>query len=98
MGSQLSFDTENLVVQQAREDAQAALDEALADMGADAQSLITVGDDTQAALQRVDWLGDELLILASARGGVLRRVFLGDMTYKLVRATPVPAVVLPRHT
>ena len=98
MGSQLSFDTENLVVQQAREDAQAALDEALADMGADAQSLITAGDDTQTALQRVDWRGDELLILASARGGVLRRVFLGDMTYKLVRATPVPAVVLPRHT
>ena len=98
MGSQLSFDTENLVVQQAREDAQAALDEALADMGADAQALITAGDDTQTALQRVDWRGDELLILASARGGVLRRVFLGDMTYKLVRATPVPAVVLPRHT
>ena len=49
-------------------------------------------------MQRFDWQGDELFVLASARGGVLRRVFLGDMTYKLVRATPVPAIVLPRHT
>jgi nucleotide-binding universal stress UspA family protein len=98
MGSPLAFDTENLVVQQAREDAQAALDAALAEVGVSADSLLTTGDDVQAALQRVDWDGDELLVLASARGGVLRRVFLGDMTYKLVRGTPVPAVVLPRHT
>ncbi len=98
MGSNLAFDTENLVVQQAREDAQAALDEAMESLDVGATSLITTGDDVQSALQRVDWDGDELLVLASARGGVLRRVFLGDMTYKLVRATPVPAVVLPRHT
>lgn len=98
MGSPMAFDTENLVVEQVREDAQAALDEAVADLGVGADALITTGDDTQAALQRVDWDGDELLVLASARGGVLARVFLGDMTYKLVRATPVPAVVLPRHT
>lgn len=98
MGSNQAFDTENLVVQQAREDAQAALDKALAHLDVGAEAEITTGDDTQAALQRVDWDGDELLVLASARGGVLRRVFLGDMTYKLVRATPVPAVVLPRHT
>jgi len=35
---------------------------------------------------------------ASARGGPLQRVFLGDMTYKLLRATPVPAIILPRHS
>ena len=52
---------------------------------------MTVGDDASSAIQRFDWNGDELFVLASSRGGVLRRVFLGDMTYKLVRATPVPA-------
>ena len=75
-----------------------ALDLALTALGPTAEAQITVGDDPQAALQRFDWNGDELFVLASSRGGVLRRVFLGDMTYKLVRATPVPAIVLPRHT
>lgn len=98
MGSNQAFDGENLIVEQVREDAQAALDLALAELGAEATAQITAGDDTTSALQRLDWNGDELLVLASAKGGVLRRVFLGDMTYKLVRATPVPAVVLPRHT
>lgn len=98
MGSHLAFDGEDLIVEQVRGDAQAALDEALAGLGMEATAQITTGDDTQSALQRLDWSGDELLVLASAKGGVLRRVFLGDMTYKLVRATPVPAVVLPRHT
>ncbi len=48
-------------------------------------------------MRRFDWNGDELFVLASG-GSILRRVFLGDMTYKLVRASPVPVVVLPRHT
>lgn len=60
--------------------------------------VILSGDDTFSAMRRYDWEGDELLVLASATGGVVRRVFLGDMTYKLIRATTVPAVVLPRHT
>ena len=58
---------------------------------------ISVADSPMAALQRIDWEGDEMLVLSSARGGQLRRVFLGDMTYKLLRATPVPALILPRH-
>lgn len=98
MGSPLSFDTENLVTRQLQEDAQAALDVALKHIGPGADSFISAGDDAQSALQRFDWEGDELFVLASSRGGVLRRVFLGDMTYKLVRATPVPAIVLPRRT
>jgi nucleotide-binding universal stress UspA family protein len=98
MGSTLAFDGEDQVVLQAREDAQAALDDAVAGLDVSADAVITTGDDTQSALQRVDWDGDELLVLASAGGGMLLRVFLGDMTYKLVRATPVPAIVLPRRT
>lgn len=66
--------------------------------GLEADCVITSGDDAMSALRRHDWEGDEVLVLASAKGGVVRRVFLGDMTYKLVRATSVPALVLPRHT
>jgi nucleotide-binding universal stress UspA family protein len=98
MGSPLAFDTEGLVARQLAEDAQAALEDALRDLGTDADAQTTVGDDASSAVQRFDWDGDELFVLASSRGGVLRRVFLGDMTYKLVRATPVPALVLPRRT
>ncbi len=97
-GSSQAFDGENLIVEQVRREAQESLDEALSELDASATAAITAGDDTVSALQRLDWNGDELLVLASSKGGVLRRVFLGDMTYKLVRATPVPAVVLPRHT
>lgn len=98
MGSNQAFDGESLIVEQVRRDAQESLDVALSELDASATAAITAGDDTVSALQRLDWNGDELLVLASSKGGVLRRVFLGDMTYKLVRATPVPAVVLPRHT
>jgi nucleotide-binding universal stress UspA family protein len=98
MGSSLAFDVEGLVARQLAEDAQAALEDALRDLGAHADAQMTVGDDASSAVQRFDWDGDEVFVLASSRGGVLRRVFLGDMTYKLVRATPVPALVLPRRT
>lgn len=63
-----------------------------------AETSVIVGDDAMTALRRYDWDGGELLVLASAGGGTLRRVFLGDMTYKLIRGTPVAAMVLPRHT
>ena len=97
MGSAHAFDTEGLVSRQLEEDARVALDGALRSLGVQADSQITVGDDALSAVRRFDWHGDELLVLASG-GSVLRRVFLGDMTYKLVRATPVPAIVLPRNT
>ena len=97
MGSNLAFDGEALVSRQFEEDAQVALDAALRALGADADSELTVGDDAVSAIGRVQWHGDELLVLASG-GSVVRRVCRGDMTYKLVRAPPVPAIVLPRHT
>jgi nucleotide-binding universal stress UspA family protein len=83
MGSNQAFDGESLVAQQVRD--------------AQAEARISFGDTVQSAVQRFDWTGDELLVLASG-GSLLRRVFLGDMTYKLLRAAPVPAIVLPRHT
>jgi len=97
MGSNLAFDGEGLVSRQLEEDARVALGAALRALDTDADSELTIGDDASSAMGRVQWHGDELLVLASG-GSVLRRVFLGDMTYKLVRATPVPAIVLPRHT
>lgn len=98
MGSNQAFDGEMLVARQALEDAEAGLEQATQDLDIEVDLAVCTGDTAQSAIQRFDWHGDELLVLASATGGVLRRVFLGDMTYKLIRGMTVPAVVLPRHT
>lgn len=99
-GSNLGADAEEMVLRQILEDTVAAQEEALSEITitVPTDTVTPTGDSVRAAMQRVDWEGDEVLLLGSASGGGLRRVFLGDMTYKLLRATPVPAVVMPRNT
>lgn len=99
-GSRLGADAEEVVLRQVEDDSRAAHEEALSEITitVPVDSLTPTGDSVRAALMRVDWEGDELLLLGSSTGGALRRVFLGDMTYKLLRATAVPAIVLPRRT
>lgn len=58
---------------------------------------VLVGDSPQAAMSREDWEGGDLLVVASGSGGLLKRVFLGDTNYKILRASTVPTLVLPRH-
>ncbi len=58
---------------------------------------VLVGDSPQAAMSREDWDTGDLLVVASGSGGLLKRVFLGDTNYKILRASTVPTVVLPRH-
>lgn len=99
-GSKLGSAAESVVISQQREDAEEQQAAALREVpsGMDTTGVITVSDSPLGALQRLDWNGDEVLLMSSSRGGKIRRVFLGDMTYKLIRATPVPAIVLPRQT
>jgi nucleotide-binding universal stress UspA family protein len=99
-GSRLGGGGEDGVLEVLREEAEQAQARALAalDFSGQSTTMTAIGETVNAALNRLMWEGDELFVLASAAGGQLRRVFLGDMTYKLLRATPVPAVVLPRHT
>ena len=97
--SNLGADAEGPMLASLRDDAAAAVAETLANSGADVQveSTTVTADSVQAAMERTEWEGDELLVMGSAVSGPVRRVFLGDMTYKLLRSTPVPAIVLPRH-
>ncbi|MDZ7578193.1 MAG: universal stress protein [Candidatus Nanopelagicales bacterium] len=99
-GSDLGSAAEQAVIAEQREEAEASQARALRDVPASLRgdSVIAVGDSPLAALQRLDWRGDEVLLLSSSKEGKIMRVFLGDMTYKLIRATPVPAIVLPRRT
>ena len=48
-------------------------------------------------MDREQWEPTDLLVVASAGGGLLRQVFLGDTTFKILRASRVPTLVLPRH-
>ena len=54
------------------------------------------GDTAGRAMARFDWQDTDVFVAASSSLGVLSRVFLGDLTHKLLRACTVPAVVLPR--
>jgi nucleotide-binding universal stress UspA family protein len=59
---------------------------------------VTRGADPVAAIAAADWSAGDLLVLASSATGPLRKVFMGDMSLKILRAVRCPAVVLPRTT
>lgn len=97
-GTNLSGDPERQVIDMLATAGRAHLEALLAELApGPASGEVVVGDDAVSALARVDWTDADLLLLGSTSRGPLRRVFLGDMTYKLLRAAPVPVLVLPRH-
>jgi nucleotide-binding universal stress UspA family protein len=55
------------------------------------------GRDVAAALSGVDWPAGAMLICASSQAGPLRRVFLGDVSLKIIRSAPCPVMMLPRN-
>ncbi|MCH9816785.1 MAG: universal stress protein [Actinomycetia bacterium] len=99
-GSALGRSAESAVIeeqtQQTQENQAAVIAKLPAEL--DVSARIAVGDTIATALGQLSFDSNELLVLASSRGGAVRRVFLGDVTYKLIRSAPVPMVVLPRRT
>jgi nucleotide-binding universal stress UspA family protein len=59
-------------------------------------SHVAAGADWAGALAAGNWLPGDLLVVGSSRHGPLARVFLGSTATKIVRASPVPVVVVPR--
>jgi nucleotide-binding universal stress UspA family protein len=57
---------------------------------------VATGSGWAGALAAGDWLPDDVLVVGSSRHGPLARVFLGSTATKIVRASPVPVVVVPR--
>nr|WP_256354178.1 universal stress protein [Variovorax sp. dw_308] len=79
--------------------AQAALDAVRAQIavtGYPVETAIGVGANWEEALAAVDWLEGELMLLGSSRLGALQRVFLGSNAAKMVRASRVPVIIVPR--
>ncbi|MFC5830746.1 universal stress protein [Nonomuraea insulae] len=55
------------------------------------------GRNVAQALGATSWLPGEMIICASSDTGPLRRVFLGDTSIKIVRASTCPVLILTRQ-
>jgi nucleotide-binding universal stress UspA family protein len=64
-------------------------------IGEDVPRVVATGSGWTEAVADLDWQRDELLALGSSATGPLARVFLGSRAGKLIRASPVPVLVLP---
>ncbi|MGR6967127.1 universal stress protein [Geodermatophilus sp. URMC 61] len=90
---------EALVSTQWAEQARAQLAEVVAGWpgpGPAPETHVAAGAGWAGALAAGEWLPGEVLVVGSSRHGPLARVFLGSTATKIVRASPVPVVVVPR--
>jgi nucleotide-binding universal stress UspA family protein len=76
--------------------AQEASVTALPDSGEDVETVVVTGRSWPEALGRLDWDESDVLVVGSSTRSVLSRVFIGTMATRIVRHSPVPAVVVPR--
>lgn len=96
LGARVGRDPERQVMQALIEHERAAQQRFIDASGMSISGTVVEGDTASRAMSRFDWRDDDLFVVASSSLGVLSRVFLGDLTHKLLRACTVPAVVLPR--
>lgn len=95
-GAGVGFDAEEPVLHAAREAAETDLAELTGRLGPSVTTEVLQGDDVAGALESTRWEPGEIMVCGSSESGPLRRVFLGDMSMKLVRNAPCPVMVLPR--
>ena len=96
LGARIGRDPERAVMQALREHEEAAQQRFIDRSGLPITGSVVEGDTAGRAMSRFDWQDSDVFVAASSSLGVLSRVFLGDLTHKLLRACTVPAVVLPR--
>jgi nucleotide-binding universal stress UspA family protein len=84
--------------QWARAHAAATLERAIE--GVQARTIVTAdvaqGKSTEAAIDSLDWDVSEIVMIGSSRLAERSRIFLGSTANKMLRALPVPMVVVPR--
>ena len=56
---------------------------------------LSVGRSWGTAIDKLDWVRGEVLVVGSSSNHYLGRVFLGSSASKIVRHSPVPVVVVP---
>ncbi len=62
------------------------------------ETVVASGRGWDGALRGIDWAPGDVLVFGSSRLGQLARVFLGSTASKILRHTPVPALVIPSGT
>ena len=78
--------------------AQLELDAVAAELPGSPETLVARGSGWPGAVGAAGWSDGDLLVVGSSRLGPLARVFLGSTATRIVRAAPVPVVVVPRGT
>ena len=59
-------------------------------------TVVAVGTSWGGAMDRLDWnRGDVLVVGSSSSSNLVSKVFLGSSAAKIVRSSPVPAIVVP---
>ncbi|MFT3662119.1 MAG: universal stress protein [Gordonia sp. (in: high G+C Gram-positive bacteria)] len=91
---------ESLVVdkwwQQTQDGIRRQLEEVRGQMsGADLQVEMGSGEDWRSAVESVGWDGDDLLVLGSGAAAPSQQIFLGTAAARILRAAPVPVMILP---
>ena len=94
--SRLGRDPERMVIDAAMEQSRAAQEAVGASIGEPLDGFIVQADTPDQAVARFAWQPSDLFVLASSGIGAVRRVFMGDTSHKLIRASTTPAIVLPR--
>ena len=61
------------------------------------ETVIGYGENWDEALEDIAWRDGDVLVVGSSAVGPVARVFLGSRASKIVRHSPVPVVVVPRH-
>jgi nucleotide-binding universal stress UspA family protein len=85
----------------AREYAEKHLAAALPDGGqgiqpeAKAEVVVAQGRSIEEAVDRLDWEDGEVLVIGSSRLATSRSIFLGSTASRILRALPVPMIVVP---
>lgn len=96
--SGVGYDIENMVANEWRAEAQAAQRKALMAVPADVAATGAIGDgsDWRKALEALDWLPGEPLLVGSSHRGAIARILLGADSGRIIRSARAPVIVLPR--
>ncbi len=63
----------------------------------DVDVVVGSGHDWREAVEAVPWEAGDMLLLGSGAAGPLAHVFLGSAASKILRHSPVPVMIVPRH-
>lgn len=97
--SVIGYQAENGIQAVWREQAQASLERVQGQLSGNSTPVeiaVAEGETWTDAINSIEWEEGEVLALGSSRMGLLRRVFLGSNANKIMKASPVPVMVLPR--